>query len=186
MILRPGGCSVNFSGSFSGREPFCNMESAVWYSGAGAGFYDVDYMGKRDMSYYGDVTAREAWEALMADESAVLVDVRTQPEWAFVGISDLSGLNKMPLLASWQDYPHMAVNPAFADMIAGEDIALDSPLYFLCRSGVRSRSAAQAMTRAGYKKCFNILGGFEGDRDPAGHRGQQDGWKAAGLPWTQN
>jgi len=143
-------------------------------------------MGSRELNYCGDVTVGEVWEALTRDDKAVLVDVRTQPEWAFVGICDLSGLDKMPLLISWQEYPHMAPNPAFADMILAENIPRDSPLYFLCRSGVRSRSAAQAMTRAGYEKCFNILGGFEGDRDGAGHRGQQDGWKAAGLPWTQN
>lgn len=138
------------------------------------------------MNYTGDVTVEQVWEILEQDENAVLIDVRTQAEWAFVGICDLSGMDKSPLLISWQDFPHMNINPDFADTITGQDIAKDSPLYFLCRSGVRSKSAAATMMEAGYEKCFNILDGFEGDRDGAGHRGQLGGWKASGLPWTQN
>ena len=60
-----------------------------------------------------------------------------------------------------------------------------SSIYFLCRSGVRSKHAAIAMTEAGWARCFNIASGFEGPPDPAGHRGTVDGWKAQGLPWTQ-
>ncbi len=144
------------------------------------------------MSYTGDVSVEDAWKALAEDGAAVLVDVRTQAEWAYVGVCDLLELGKSPLLVSWQEFPHMAVNPAFVQMIAGaqmtagQDISKDSPLYFLCRSGIRSRSAAAAMVAAGYKRCFNILAGFEGDPDQAGHRGNKNGWKAAGLPWQQS
>lgn len=138
------------------------------------------------MSYTGDVTAEEVWKAFAADEKAVLIDVRTQAEWAFVGTCDLSALNKTPLFVSWQNFPHMEINPDFSDIILATDISRDSPLYFLCRSGVRSISAASAMSAMGYEKCFNILGGFEGDRDESGHRGNAGGWKASGLPWTQN
>lgn len=138
------------------------------------------------MNYTGDVTVEEAWKALTQDEKAVLIDVRTQAEWAFVGTCDLSGIDKSPLFVSWQHFPHMEINPAFGDMIRAKDISRDSPLYFLCRSGVRSKGAAAAMIAAGYENCFNILGGFEGDRGASGHRGQTSGWKAAGLPWTQN
>jgi len=138
------------------------------------------------VSYTGDVTVKEAWEALGQDEKAVLVDVRTQAEWAFVGLCDLSGLDKAPLLLSWQIFPHMDINTAFAQTIADSNISKDSPLYFLCRSGVRSQSAASTMIAAGYEKCFNIREGFEGDRDVSGHRGTCGGWKAAGLPWTQS
>jgi rhodanese-related sulfurtransferase len=138
------------------------------------------------MNYSGDVTVRQVWEALEQDETAVLIDVRTKAEWAFVGTCDLSELGKSSLLVSWQNFPQMEVNSGFADTIIGQEITKDSPLYFLCRSGVRSKAAASAMTAAGYEKCFNILGGFEGDRDDAGHRGFDNGWKASGLPWTQN
>ncbi|MCK5373797.1 MAG: rhodanese-like domain-containing protein [Alphaproteobacteria bacterium] len=138
------------------------------------------------MNYTGDVTVGEAWEALEKEEKAILIDVRTQAEWAFVGICDLSNLDKSPLLVSWQNYPHMEINPAFTDIIMAKDISKDSPIYFLCRSGVRSKSAAAAMVSMGYENCYNILGGFEGDRDELGHRGQSGGWKSAGLPWTQN
>jgi len=138
------------------------------------------------MSYTGDVTATAAWDALKEDPKAVLVDVRTQPEWAFVGLCDLSGLNKSPLLVCWQEFPHMQINPGFAETLIQQGVPKDSAIYFLCRSGVRSQSAASAMVAAGYDKCYNILGGFEGDLDQEGHRGKLGGWKAAGLPWHQN
>jgi len=138
------------------------------------------------MNCTGDVTVAEAWNILAQDEKAVLVDVRTQAEWSYVGICDLSDIDKSPLLVSWQEFPHMAVNPAFADMIMARDIPRHSPLYFICRSGVRSRAAAVEMIAAGYEKCFNILDGFEGGLDASGHRGTCGGWKASGLPWTQN
>jgi rhodanese-related sulfurtransferase len=56
---------------------------------------------------------------------------------------------------------------------------------FLCRSGARSHSAAEAATRAGWRECYNVLEGFEGDKDAAHHRGTVGGWKKAGLPWIQ-
>ncbi|NOZ41795.1 MAG: rhodanese-like domain-containing protein [Alphaproteobacteria bacterium] len=138
------------------------------------------------MSYTGDVTVVAAWEGLAQDERATLIDVRTRAEWTYVGLCDLSGPGKSPLLVSWQLFPDMVVNPSFTAMVIAHNIPRDYPLYFLCRSGVRSRAAAAAMTAAGYEKCFNILGGFEGDPDEAGHRGGGNGWKAAGLPWRQS
>jgi hypothetical protein len=42
------------------------------------------------------------------------------------------------------------------------------------------------MTGAGYSRCFNVSEGFEGRLDPERHRGLVEGWKAAGLPWTQS
>jgi rhodanese-related sulfurtransferase len=86
----------------------------------------------------------------------------------------------------WQVYPQMQIDPDFAakvDQLAGGD--KDAPLYFICRSGARSRAAAQALTAAGYGRCFNVAGGFEGDVDSHGHRGMSNGWKASNLPWVQ-
>lgn len=137
------------------------------------------------MKYTGDVTVEATWKALQEDSTAVLIDVRTQPEWAFVGVCDLSAAGKMPLLISWQDYPHMAVNEDFATTLEEQGVPKEAALYFLCRSGVRSQAAAATMIAAGYDKCYNVIQGFEGDVDAKGHRGTVGGWKAAGLPWGQ-
>lgn len=139
------------------------------------------------MSHYaGDVTPEEAWRTLFDDPRSVLVDVRTPPEWAFVGVPDLRTLGKEPLFVPWQNYPAMDLNRAFADHIAAAKVPEDAPIFFLCRSGVRSRSAAIAMTGQGYGRCYNIAGGFEGDKDGKEHRGTLCGWKVAGLPWAQS
>lgn len=140
-------------------------------------------------AYAGDIPPAEAWRLLSDSGPAQLVDVRTRPEWSFVGLPELSGLGKAPLLIEWQVYPEMAVDDAFVDRLSaaldGAGASREDPVLFLCRSGVRSRSAAIAATAAGWQRCLNVAGGFEGPLDPNGHRGQRDGWKAAGLPWKQ-
>lgn len=140
--------------------------------------------------YAGDVPPRTAWERLLADPGAQLIDVRTTAEWHFVGLPDLSGLHRQVHCIEWQDFPGGVPNPHF---VARARAALeacgagpDSTVLLLCRSGARSRAAAIALTQAGFTACFNIAEGFEGDKDGAGHRGQCGGWKAAGLPWKQN
>jgi rhodanese-related sulfurtransferase len=125
------------------------------------------------MSYAGDVSPNEAWQGLAQDPKAMLIDVRTQPEWNFVGIPDLRSLGKKTGFVCWQIYPQMQVDPEFVarvEQLTGGDKS--APLYFICRSGARSRSAAQALTGAGYSKCFNVAGGIEGDVDSQGHRGR--------------
>jgi rhodanese-related sulfurtransferase len=57
---------------------------------------------------------------------------------------------------------------------------------FLCRSGVRSHYAADAVTRAGWREAYNVLEGFEGDKDTQHHRNSVGGWRKAGLPWVQS
>ena len=135
--------------------------------------------------YAGDVTPREAWEVLERDAKAVLLDVRTDAEWRFVGLPDLSELEKRTLQISWQDYPELDFNSNFIEEVAGHKLAKDQPLLILCRSGVRSRNAAIALTERGYSHCYNVSDGFEGGHDQQRHRGAQGGWKAAGLPWRQ-
>jgi rhodanese-related sulfurtransferase len=139
--------------------------------------------------YAGDKTAIEAFEMLKQDKSALLVDVRTRPEWAFVGAPDLSELGKDVLAVEWQEYPSMRVNPQFAgtlsELIAKAGGDAKTPILFLCRSGARSRAAAIAMTAAGHMHCYNVAGGFEGGHDDRRRRGALEGWKAGGLPWTQ-
>lgn len=138
-----------------------------------------------DGPYAGDVSATEAWQMLAENEAAILVDVRTMPEWQFVGVPNLSSLGKRVLLLSWQEYPTMARNGAFATELREAGAPAEGPVLFICRSGARSRAAAIAATEAGIRRCFNVAGGFEGDLDGDRHRGRANGWKVAGLPWVQ-
>ncbi|MCX5513588.1 sulfurtransferase [Kaistia algarum] len=141
-------------------------------------------------SFAGDVTALEAFEALSSEPQSVLIDVRTKAEWGYVGIPDLSSIGKEILLVEWQSFPAMAVNEDFAEVLSAEltrrGIGRETALFFLCRSGVRSLAAANAMAAEGFDRCFNVAGGFEGPLDEDRHRGNADGWKAAGLPWVQS
>jgi rhodanese-related sulfurtransferase len=138
-------------------------------------------------SYAGDVSVTEAWAALQADPRAQLVDVRTTAEWTFVGVPDLSSLGRRVHCIEWVSFPAMDSNTDFlAELGAALGPAQDSAIYFLCRSGARSRAAAIAATAAGYTNSYNIAGGFEGDLDAEHHRGKNNGWKAADLPWVQS
>jgi rhodanese-related sulfurtransferase len=130
-------------------------------------------------------TPRETWAALSADPAAAIVDVRTDAEWAYVGLPELSTLGKPVHRIAWQVFPAMAVNGRFVEELAAAGIGKDAPVYFLCRSGARSLAAAQAATSAGWRHCFNIADGFEGPLDEAGHRRTKSGWIASGLPWRQ-
>jgi len=138
-----------------------------------------------DKSYAGDISPKQAWDILADNPKATLVDVRTDAEFAYVGNPDLSSLGKQVLRVYWKVFPAMEVNPNFVAEVGKTGVAKDAPLLFLCRSGVRSRDAAVAMTAAGFKECYNVADGFEGDKDATGHRGTVNGWKVAGLPWAQ-
>lgn len=140
---------------------------------------------KGDESYAGDVTPSEAWDILRTDSTATLIDVRTDAEWSYVGGPDLGSLDKKPLLIGWQLFPSMSTNPSFVDDVARHGVSKEAPILLLCRSGARSKAAAQALTARGYRACFNIADGFEGPHDGAHHRGTVAGWKASGLPWKQ-
>jgi len=137
-----------------------------------------------------DVAAKETWERLQQDPGSVLIDVRTQAEWAYVGVPDLSSLNKQLVCVEWQHFPGGHLNPSFASQLqselAVETAGKDVELFFICRSGHRSLHSAEAMAAAGYRACHNVAGGFEGPLDSAAHRGLVAGWKAAGLPWVQH
>jgi len=132
-----------------------------------------------------NVAPRKAWEALQNDPQARLVDVRTDAEWNFVGVPDLSPVGKQAVPIPWQVYPAMQVNGAFAEHLQKAGITPDNHVYFLCRSGARSMAAAQAAQAAGYAHVYNVADGFEGPPDGEGHRGTVAGWKADELPWRQ-
>lgn len=136
--------------------------------------------------YAGDVSPKAAWRMLNEIPEAVLIDVRTTAEWAYVGGPDMRATGKTAATIEWQVFPSMQIDPDFTGkVIARVGDLRDAPLLLLCRSGVRSAAAARAMTAAGYRQCFNVAGGFEGVLDEAGHRGGTSGWKADGLPWSQ-
>ena len=146
-----------------------------------AGTYEVSAVA----GYAGDVAPAVAWRILSEHENAVLIDVRTRPEWNFVGLPDLTTLDKKPALVEWQIFPSMQPNPEFVAALSSALTDKSAPLLFLCRSGARSAAAAKAMTAAGYSTCLNVADGFEGPLDAQAKRGATGGWKAAGLPWRQ-
>lgn len=133
-----------------------------------------------------NVAPKQVWEALRTDTSARLVDVRTNAEWAYVGLPDLEETGQDPVLIPWQVFPSMQVNGEFMAHLSQAGLTPAHKIYFLCRSGVRSLAAAGAAAAAGFTQVFNITDGFEGPPDMNGHRGVVAGWKADGLPWRQH
>lgn len=132
-----------------------------------------------DLPYVGALLPLEAFELLQKAPGAKLVDVRTRAEWDFVG--------RIPgaVQIEWQTYPDSNPNPAFVEELQAR-VEKEALVMFICRSGARSHSAAAAATHAGYTQAFNVLQGFEGDKDPEHHRNSVGGWRAAGLPWVQS
>lgn len=136
--------------------------------------------------YAGDVSPTYAYEILKAERDALLVDVRTRAEWAFVGVPDLSAIDKQAAFIEWKHYPDMRTNEAFlTELDRASGNKTDAAVFFLCRSGARSQAAAMAATEAGYTRAYNIEDGFEGPLNTSRHRGTSGGWKAEGLPWGQ-
>jgi rhodanese-related sulfurtransferase len=129
------------------------------------------------LSYSGALLPAEAYRLMQA--GAKLVDVRTKPELLYVG--------RIPgaVALEWQTYPGNQPNPGFLEELA-EVTDKNDALMFLCRSGARSHAAAQAATQAGWRECYNVLEGFEGDKDVTEHRSSVGGWRKAGLPWVQS
>lgn len=134
-----------------------------------------------DLPYAGAVTPDEAYTLLQTDPAAKLIDVRTSAERDWVGKVALPEAKQGAV--QWSMYPGGAPNPDFLQQL-GQQADKDDILLFLCRSGVRSRHAAKLATEHGYRNAFDILEGFEGDKDADGHRKTVGGWCKAGLPWT--
>jgi rhodanese-related sulfurtransferase len=136
-----------------------------------------------------DVVVTDVWNKLKSDPSAVLIDVRTRAEWIFVGIPDLAPLGKRVVTVEWQTFPENSVDPDFAQRLkaalSGTGANEKTQMFFICRSGGRSRMAAEAVAVLGFENCFNVADGFEGPLDASRHRGTTGGWKAAGLAWAQ-
>jgi rhodanese-related sulfurtransferase len=131
------------------------------------------------LPYAGALLPSEAFEVMKAAPGAKLVDVRTKAEWDFVG--------RIPgsVAIEWQSYPNSQPNPAFLEELQAQ-ARNDAIVMFLCRSGARSHAAAAAAKQIGFEQSYNVLEGFEGDKDAQGHRGSVGGWRFAGLPWVQS
>jgi rhodanese-related sulfurtransferase len=132
-----------------------------------------------NLPYAGALLPKEAYALMQHLPASKLIDVRTQAEWDYVGRVPESAL------IEWNTYPDGQRNPAFLGQLQTEVAKSDAPVMFLCRSGVRSHHAAQAAAQAGYSNSYNVLEGFEGDKDAQGHRNTVGGWRFSGLPWIQ-
>ncbi len=132
-----------------------------------------------NLTYEGALTPSEAYEILKTAPGAKLVDVRTRAEVDWVG--------RVPgaVEIEWATYPGMKPNPNFLAAL-DQQVDKEALVLFICRSGVRSHHAAIAATRAGYSDCYNVLEGFEGDKNPGNQRNALNGWRAARLPWEQS
>jgi len=131
------------------------------------------------LPYAGALLPAEAHALMQQVSSSKLVDVRTQAEWDYVGHVPES------VLIEWNTYPSGERNSGFLEQLQTQVARSDAPVMFMCRSGARSHHAAQAATQAGYSNSYNVLEGFEGDKDANGHRNTVGGWRVAGLPWVQ-
>ena len=133
---------------------------------------------KENLPYEGALLPAEAYEILQTAPGARLVDVRTRAELDWVG--RIPGAVEI----EWASYPGMKPNPHFMAQLE-QQVDKEALVLFICRSGARSHHAAAAATQVGYSDCYNVLEGFEGDKDADEHRNVLGGWKAAELPWAQ-
>jgi rhodanese-related sulfurtransferase len=130
----------------------------------------------KGLPYAGELTPQEAYEAMQQDPSTVLVDVRSKAELELVGrIAAAKHIE-------WAFYPGMVANPDFAAQLQAT-VDKDKTIVFMCRTGGRSHNAAVVASQLGYK-AYNMLEGFEGEANEQKQRTLINGWKHAGLPWT--
>ena len=132
-----------------------------------------------------EFSSLKCFEILSINPNSHLIDVRTEPEWNYVGIPDLSSIKKQALCISWKIYPEMSVNNNFEKQIIKFNIQKNNNLYFICRSGNRSYDAAKFLISKGFTNCFNVSDGFEGKLNQHNKRASIDGWKFHNLPWKQ-
>jgi len=131
------------------------------------------------LPYSGAVTPLEAADILRMAPGARLVDVRTRAELDWVG--RIPGAVEI----EWNSWPGGVPNPHFLAQLTHQ-VDKEALVLFICRSGARSHNAAITAAEAGYTESFNVLEGFEGDRDANGRRGAIGGWRHANLPWQQS
>jgi rhodanese-related sulfurtransferase len=131
-----------------------------------------------NLPYSGALLPADAYALMQSLPEAKLVDVRTRAELEWVGQVPGS------VAVEWNAWPGGGRNPNFVAEFEAL-VEKDAIAMFLCRSGTRSHHAAIAVNQAGHANAYNVLQGFEGDKDANGQRNTLGGWRAAGLPWTQ-
>lgn len=136
---------------------------------------------EHQLPYAGAVSPDEAFELLQLDPRARLVDVRTRAELDWVGRPLVGDGQYMHI--EWTRYPGGVPNAEFVEQLKQALPSKDTPVLFLCRSAARSKLAAVAAAQAGFEKAYDLLEGFEGDKDGNGHRKTVTGWCFRGLPW---
>ncbi|MFT3735925.1 MAG: rhodanese-like domain-containing protein [Rhodocyclaceae bacterium] len=131
------------------------------------------------LPYEGALTPAEAHAVLQLAPGSRIVDVRTRAELDWVG--------RIPgaIEIEWNSWPGNQPNQNFLAQLK-QQADPEALLMFICRSGARSHAAASAAAGAGHTASYNVLEGFEGDKDVNGHRGKIGGWRHAGLPWAQS
>jgi len=140
------------------------------------------------------LTATDAFKAIEADPSIVFIDVRSRPEFNFVGYPMVvdSNIPHRVLTGDWnidakrKQYamePNIDFPAAVEALLAREGKGKDDPIIVICRSGTRSSGAANYLTDLGYTNVWSVVDGVEGDKDDNGHR-TVNGWKNSGLPYT--
>ncbi|MCW5624120.1 MAG: rhodanese-like domain-containing protein [Burkholderiales bacterium] len=134
---------------------------------------------QQGLPYDGALLPQEAHELLSLAPGSRLVDVRTRAELDWVG--------RIPgdVEIEFQSWPGARSNPNFLVELKAQ-VDPESLVMFICRSGARSHGAAAMAKEAGYTEVYNVLQGFEGDKDAESHRNTVGGWRAAGLPWVQS
>ena len=132
-----------------------------------------------------NIDSRQCFEMLSKIPHSHLVDVRTKPEWSFVGLPDLQSLQKKTICISWQMYPNMDINENFESDILDSGINKHDAVFLICRSGQRSSYAAEFLISHGFTNCCNVIDGFEGEIGPDYQRSTVNGWKYCKLPWKQ-
>lgn len=131
-----------------------------------------------NLPYEGALLPDEAYQIMQSAPGARLVDVRTRAELDWVGrIPDAVEIE-------WMGYPGMQKNQNFTAALE-QQVDKESLTMFICRSGQRSHAAAALATELGYADCYNVLEGFEGDKNTDGQRNTLNGWRFARLPWSQ-
>lgn len=136
---------------------------------------------EQQLPYAGAVTPEEAFQLLQNNNQVLLVDVRTNAERDWVGRVHIA--EEQHKAVQWSLYPGGTPNPEFMTQLTAAVSDKNATILFLCRSGVRSRHGAKLATENGYTACYDILQGFEGDKDHHGHRKTIGGWCSADLPW---
>ena len=137
------------------------------------------------MSYKRNLLPKMAVERLQSNSQALFVDVRSKAEYKYVGYPENS------ILIPWIDDPDWQPNPeAFSDLVMqeldGRENLLNTEIILICRSGFRSNEALKCLENKGFTQVSHVASGFEGDLDENEHRGNLNGWRHDGMPWSQS